>query len=410
MSSPLRARPVLEPTGAPPYRLSLLGAWDLRGPDGRQIQSVLAQPKRLCLLAYLALQAEPVTRSTLVALFWPDKDEERARNALSQALFYLRRSMGNSVVENVAGDRIRVAPETVWFDAREVLAAYDRGERANEGHTADDLGAFDPDFFRGWNSDDNQPVQEWLDGIRRRLEAIGAEWAASEADRVASPESDAGASHAPLGDRPVDITRSDEAHGPPSVFPRRLLALVGVALLTALVVLASIGVGWWLRGVSVRPLVGDEGRVSPDARIAILQPIVHPTNALPDAMVGAVHANVVHRFIGVSNTPRPVISIPFGHTRMSTRAILEATTETTAPLRVVEIVIQVAPDGLHVTGTLFTGAGSLIAERAVQCIYPVAADGPSASLPGRIADDIIAAFGTDRVVRLEGTPLSDRCS
>jgi DNA-binding SARP family transcriptional activator len=35
-------------------RLSLLGSLDLRASDGRQILSVLAQPKRVALLAYLA--------------------------------------------------------------------------------------------------------------------------------------------------------------------------------------------------------------------------------------------------------------------------------------------------------------------------------------------------------------------
>ena len=29
------------------YRLCLLGQWDLTGPDGNRVRSVLAQPKRL---------------------------------------------------------------------------------------------------------------------------------------------------------------------------------------------------------------------------------------------------------------------------------------------------------------------------------------------------------------------------
>ncbi|NIY12892.1 MAG: hypothetical protein GWN02_33535, partial [Gemmatimonadetes bacterium] len=82
---------------------------------------MLSQPKRLCLLAYLALAGEPVSRSTLVALFWPDSDEERARNALSQALHYLRRSLSAQAVESVEGDRIVVPAERVSFDARELL-------------------------------------------------------------------------------------------------------------------------------------------------------------------------------------------------------------------------------------------------------------------------------------------------
>ena len=95
------------------YRLSLLGPWELTGPDGNRVRSVLAQPKRLCLLAYLAFRAEPVTRSSVVALFWPNADEARGRNSLSQSLHHLRRSLGPGVIESVEGDRIQVSPASV---------------------------------------------------------------------------------------------------------------------------------------------------------------------------------------------------------------------------------------------------------------------------------------------------------
>ena len=65
-----------------------LGTTDLRR-DGKEISTVLAQPKRLALLAYLA-SARPRgfhSRDSVLALFWPDADAERARNSLRQALF-----------------------------------------------------------------------------------------------------------------------------------------------------------------------------------------------------------------------------------------------------------------------------------------------------------------------------------
>ena len=86
-----------------PYRLYVMGKRDLRSPDGGRVSSLLAQPKRLCLLTFLALAPDPVARSTVMALFWPESDEARARNALDQAIFYLRRSLSSSVVENVDG-------------------------------------------------------------------------------------------------------------------------------------------------------------------------------------------------------------------------------------------------------------------------------------------------------------------
>lgn len=38
-----------------PIRLRTLGALDFRGPDGAELGAVLAQPKRVALLCYLAM-------------------------------------------------------------------------------------------------------------------------------------------------------------------------------------------------------------------------------------------------------------------------------------------------------------------------------------------------------------------
>lgn len=77
-----------------PHSLRLLGPIELERDDGTVVSSVLAQPKRLALLAYLAA-ARPGTllrRDTLLALFWPDADDDRARNSLRQSVHFLRRS------------------------------------------------------------------------------------------------------------------------------------------------------------------------------------------------------------------------------------------------------------------------------------------------------------------------------
>ncbi len=73
-------------------RFRTLGQVDLRGPDGLPVQELLTQPRRLGLLAYLAV-ARPRglhRRDRLVTLFWPELDDTRARAALSQALHVIR--------------------------------------------------------------------------------------------------------------------------------------------------------------------------------------------------------------------------------------------------------------------------------------------------------------------------------
>ena len=151
-------QPGMTKPGSEAYRLHVLGTRDLRSPDGTRVSSVLAQPKRLCLLTYLAIAPGPVSRSTLAALFWPESDETRARNALSQALHYLRRSLGDDLLVSVEGDLLEVPLERLWCDARAVLR--------DESVSDDVLEAARRDLLEGWNAEDSQPLQEWLDTVR----------------------------------------------------------------------------------------------------------------------------------------------------------------------------------------------------------------------------------------------------
>ena len=73
-------------------RLWTLGSLELSGVDARVICAVHAQPKRLALLAFLAAE-HPLgfhRRDSILALFWPELDSAHARDALSQALRFLR--------------------------------------------------------------------------------------------------------------------------------------------------------------------------------------------------------------------------------------------------------------------------------------------------------------------------------
>ena len=63
--------------GSGMIELRTLGAVDLKGADGRAVRSILAQPKRLALLAYLAVHTAGARRDSVVALFWPELDGAR---------------------------------------------------------------------------------------------------------------------------------------------------------------------------------------------------------------------------------------------------------------------------------------------------------------------------------------------
>jgi DNA-binding SARP family transcriptional activator len=99
--------------------LRTLGVLDLRDGNGNEIRSVLQQPKRLALLAYLAL-ASPRRhhrRESLLAMFWPELDEEHARAALRRSLYYLRTGLGREVIAARGEDELTVSAEGLWCDA-----------------------------------------------------------------------------------------------------------------------------------------------------------------------------------------------------------------------------------------------------------------------------------------------------
>ncbi len=64
-------------------RLTLLGGIELADPANHRASALLAQRKRVALLAYLALAGPGAFRSrdSALALFWPEFDQRRARSA-----------------------------------------------------------------------------------------------------------------------------------------------------------------------------------------------------------------------------------------------------------------------------------------------------------------------------------------
>ena len=100
--------------------LQTLGGLDLRDAKGHELHVVLRQPKRFALLAYLAV-ATPRgfhRRDTLLGLFWPELDQEHARNALNQAVHVLRDSLGREVITS-RGEELGLASRAITCDVNE---------------------------------------------------------------------------------------------------------------------------------------------------------------------------------------------------------------------------------------------------------------------------------------------------
>jgi DNA-binding SARP family transcriptional activator/TolB-like protein len=145
-------------------RLRTLGSVDLRAANGAQIQSVLRQPKRLAVLIYLAANG-PVfhRRDRLLALFWPESDEERARGALAQQIFQLRQALGRDVILNRGDDEIGLAEGVVWCDAAGFC------EAIKAGRYAEALDLYSGDLLPGFLIDDAPDFDRWVEDERGRL-------------------------------------------------------------------------------------------------------------------------------------------------------------------------------------------------------------------------------------------------
>jgi DNA-binding SARP family transcriptional activator len=163
-------------------RFRTLGTLDLTGPDGRSLYAVLAQPKRLALLTWLAL-ARPRgfhRRDTVLGLFWPELDDVHARAALNQAVYHLRRSLGRDVVRSRGQEELGIDTALLWCD----VVAFDEALDARDPRRAVDL--YTGDLLTGFFLTGAPEWERWLDEERARLRARAAEAAFRVARQTAA--------------------------------------------------------------------------------------------------------------------------------------------------------------------------------------------------------------------------------
>ena len=164
----------------PLVELRILGGLNLLGAGGRGLSSVLAQPKRVALLAYLAA-ATPRRlhrRDSLLALFWPELDQEHARAALRQALHGLRHALGDGVLVTRGDEDIGLDAERIRCDVVEFARA------AEVGRLADALDLYRGDLLEGFFIRGAPEFEQWLEDERARLKAVALRSATQLAERT----------------------------------------------------------------------------------------------------------------------------------------------------------------------------------------------------------------------------------
>jgi len=185
--------------------LRTLGAVDLRDRDGGELRALLAQPKRLALLIYLAV-AQPSgfhRRDTLLALFWPELDQGRARAALRKAVLVVRHGLGSETLVGRGDEELGLAAGAVSCDA----VAFDQA--VAERRFGDALELYQGDLLAGFFISGAPEFERWVERERARCreQAAGAAWAAAE--QAATEERDVLA--VTWARRALDFTPTDES-------------------------------------------------------------------------------------------------------------------------------------------------------------------------------------------------------
>src|SRR3982751_1533056 len=169
-------------------RLRTLGGLAVERPGASPPGGPTAARRRVSLLAVLAASApRGIPRDKLQALFWPESDSERARHALDQSVYWLKRDLG--VDDLVLGrEELTLNPDVITSDIGDLRAALARGDRAQAvalyaGPFLDGVFISGSPVFDQWSDFERASLQR---DVEQALESLADEATARGDHREAS--------------------------------------------------------------------------------------------------------------------------------------------------------------------------------------------------------------------------------
>lgn len=148
------------------FKLRVMGSTELVDRHGRHILSVLAQPRRTALLAYLAIATEDgmEDRSRLASMFWPRSNADQGAARLDRAMYSLRRSLTRSSICNDGNGRVGVCRQRVRTDVDELEKAVHRKDARAVAKL------YRGRLLEGVDLPGLTDFNSWLEGERARLD------------------------------------------------------------------------------------------------------------------------------------------------------------------------------------------------------------------------------------------------
>lgn len=144
------------------FRLETFGQLTLTN-EAAPVAGAACQRKSLALLAILAAGGERSTsRDKLQALLWPDAEAEKAGHRLAQALYALRRELGEEILGRTASEP-RLDPRVLPSDVADFTEALERG------HLERAVGLYAGPFLDGFHLSEAPGFGRWVEEERARF-------------------------------------------------------------------------------------------------------------------------------------------------------------------------------------------------------------------------------------------------
>jgi DNA-binding SARP family transcriptional activator/TolB-like protein len=125
------------------------------------VETTLPQQRLRCAILLVIAVERRITRDALLAMFWPDREPERGRHALSQNLYELRRAFGS--------DWIDATPDAVAASPLLRVDALDFEAAVGEGRIDDALALYDGHFLDDFVLAECVGFDHFVDRVRSRL-------------------------------------------------------------------------------------------------------------------------------------------------------------------------------------------------------------------------------------------------
>ncbi|HYZ89747.1 MAG TPA: BTAD domain-containing putative transcriptional regulator, partial [Myxococcales bacterium] len=150
------------------FMLRLFGSPSIATVQGAPITGPATQRHRIALLTLLALSPRRTSsRDRAMGLLWPERDTEQARLLLNQAVYHLRKALGEDALRS-SGDELLLNTDIIGADVLEFESALERSDHAAAA------ALYQGPLLEGFFLSEAPEFERWLDRERERLAAAYA--------------------------------------------------------------------------------------------------------------------------------------------------------------------------------------------------------------------------------------------